>query len=37
VDINGTVRHLRVCVKCIRSGRVQRPQKRRLFQVPTNL
>ena len=37
IQINGTVRHERVCVQCIRSGRVQRPQKRKLFQMPTNL
>ena len=37
VDIDGTVRHMRVCVQCIRSGRVKRPQKRKLFQVPANL
>ena len=37
VQIGGTVRRMRVCVQCIRSGRVQRPQKRKLFQVPTNL
>jgi len=24
-------------VQCIRSGRVQRPQKRKLFQMPSNL
>jgi large subunit ribosomal protein L28 len=33
----GTVQRARVCVQCIRSGRVQRPQKRKLFQMPTNL
>ena len=32
---NGTVRKERVCVQCIRSGRVQRPQKRKLFQMPS--
>ena len=37
VDSKGTVRHKRVCVQCIRSGRVQRPQRRKLFQMPTNL
>jgi large subunit ribosomal protein L28 len=36
-EINGSVQRLRVCVQCIRSGRVQRPQKRRPFQMPTNL
>ncbi len=37
VDQGGTVKHLRVCVRCIRSGSVKRPQKRKLFQLPTNL
>ncbi|HJT78913.1 MAG TPA: 50S ribosomal protein L28 [Gemmataceae bacterium] len=35
VEIDGTVRRLRVCVQCIRSGRVKRPQKRKLFQMPS--
>jgi len=34
VQIEGTVQRMRVCVQCIRSGKVQRPQKRRLFQAP---
>ena len=37
VQIDGTVRQMRVCVQCIRSGRVQRPQRRKLFQMPANL
>ena len=37
VQINGAVRQLRVCVQCMRSGRVQRPQKRKLFQMPATL
>jgi large subunit ribosomal protein L28 len=37
VQIEGTVQRARVCVQCIRSGRVQRPQKRKPFQMPTNL
>ena len=37
VKINGTVKRMKVCVQCIRSGRVQRPEKRKLFQMPTNL
>ncbi len=37
VKINGTVKRMRVCVQCIRSGRVQRPERRKLFQMPTNL
>ena len=34
VQTGGTVKRMRVCVQCIRSGRVQRPQKRKLFQMP---
>jgi large subunit ribosomal protein L28 len=37
IQIEGTVQRARVCVQCIRSGRVQRPQKRKPFQMPTNL
>ena len=37
IDDGGTVRRVRVCVQCIRSGRVKRPQKRKLFQMPSNL
>jgi large subunit ribosomal protein L28 len=37
VEKDGTVKRLRVCVQCIRSGKVKRPQKRKLFQMPTNL
>jgi large subunit ribosomal protein L28 len=37
IQSGGTVRRARVCVQCIRSGRVQRPQKRKLFQMPTKL
>lgn len=37
VQIDGTVRQLRVCVQCMRSGRVQRPQRRKLFQMPSSL
>jgi large subunit ribosomal protein L28 len=35
VEINGTVKTMRVCVQCLRSGRVKRPTKRKLFQMPT--
>jgi large subunit ribosomal protein L28 len=35
VDQNGTVQRMRVCVQCIRSGRVQKPQRRKLFQMPS--
>lgn len=31
IQVDGTVRRARVCVACIRGGRVQRPQKRKLF------
>ena len=37
VQWNGTVKKLRVCVQCIRSGRVQRPQKKKPFQMPKSL
>lgn len=37
IQEGGTVKRARVCVQCIRSGRVKRPQKRKLFQMPTNL
>jgi len=36
-QVGGNVQRLRVCVACIRSGRIQRPQKRRPFQMPTTL
>jgi large subunit ribosomal protein L28 len=35
VQKNGTVQRMRVCVQCIRSGRVARPQRRKLFQMPS--
>ena len=34
-DDNGAVHKARVCVQCIRSGRVQRPVKRKPFQMPS--
>jgi len=37
IDVNGTVQRTRVCVQCIRSGKVRRPQKRKPFQMPTNI
>jgi large subunit ribosomal protein L28 len=37
VETNGTVETKRVCTQCIRGGRVKRPQKRKLFQMPTSL
>jgi large subunit ribosomal protein L28 len=35
VDINGSVQRMRVCVQCIRSGLVKRPQKQKPFQMPS--
>ena len=35
VNVNGDVQRMRVCVQCIRSGRVQRPQKQKPFQMPS--
>jgi large subunit ribosomal protein L28 len=34
VTLDGATKRVRVCVQCIRSGRVQRPQKQKPFQVP---
>jgi large subunit ribosomal protein L28 len=34
VQEGGSVVRKRVCVQCIRSGKVQRPQKRKLFTMP---
>ena len=34
VDQNGTVVRMRVCVACIRSGKVKRPQKQKAFALP---
>jgi large subunit ribosomal protein L28 len=35
IEKNGKVLTARVCVQCIRSGRVQRPTRRKPFQMPT--
>lgn len=35
VDTEGSVERRRVCVQCIRSGKVKRPQKRKLFTMPS--
>lgn len=35
IEINGTVKRQRVCVQCIRSGLVKRPQKAKPFQMPS--
>jgi len=32
-QVGGSVKTMRVCVQCLRSGRVQRPQKRKPFQM----
>ena len=34
VEKDGTVQRLRVCVQCIRGGRVQRPVRAKPFQMP---
>ena len=34
IEKDGTVSTARVCVQCIRSGRVQRPQKQKPFTMP---
>jgi large subunit ribosomal protein L28 len=36
IEVNGTVKRQRVCVSCIRSGFVKRPQKRKPFQLQPN-
>jgi large subunit ribosomal protein L28 len=33
VERDGKVETLRVCVQCIRSGRIKRPQREKLFQM----
>ena len=35
VDSKGTVHRARVCVSCIRSGKVKRPAKRKPFSMPS--
>jgi large subunit ribosomal protein L28 len=35
VDNHGSIERVRVCVQCIRSGKVKRPQKQKLFQMPS--
>lgn len=32
-QVGGSVKRMRVCVGCIRSGNVKRPQKRKPFQL----
>jgi large subunit ribosomal protein L28 len=33
-DRNGTIKAILVCVQCIRSGAVRRPQVRKPFEIP---
>jgi large subunit ribosomal protein L28 len=33
VELDGAVKRARVCVQCIRSGRVKRPQRKKPFQM----
>jgi large subunit ribosomal protein L28 len=35
VEIDGTVKRIRVCVQCIRSGKVKRPQVKKPFTMPS--
>lgn len=32
-EVDGAVKRIRACVACIRSGKVKRPQKTKLFQA----
>ncbi len=33
--VNGTVRRVKICTRCMKSGKLQKPQKRDLFPVET--
>jgi large subunit ribosomal protein L28 len=33
VDLDGKVQTMRICVQCIRTGKVKRPQREKLFQL----
>ena len=33
VNVDGRIQRMRVCVQCIRSGRIQRPQKQKPFEI----
>lgn len=35
IEVDGSVQRARVCVQCIRSGKVKRPQKKNPFTMPT--
>ncbi len=34
--VNGSVRRIRVCARCLKSGRVVRPVKQAPFKLPTS-
>jgi large subunit ribosomal protein L28 len=34
-QVGGSAKTMRVCVACVRSGKVQRPTRRKPFQMPT--
>jgi large subunit ribosomal protein L28 len=36
-QVGGSVERLRVCVKCIRAGRIQRPQRKKPFTMPSHI
>jgi large subunit ribosomal protein L28 len=36
-QVGGSVQTMRVCVQCIRSGRIQRPVKKKAFTMPTSM
>ncbi|MSR32545.1 MAG: 50S ribosomal protein L28 [Gemmataceae bacterium] len=36
-QVGGSVQKLRVCVKCIRGGNIQRPVKRKPFQIQAGM
>jgi large subunit ribosomal protein L28 len=36
-QVGGSVERMRVCVKCIRAGRIQRPQRKKPFTMPSNI
>ncbi|MEI7853741.1 MAG: L28 family ribosomal protein [Planctomycetota bacterium] len=36
-QVGGSVQRLTVCVQCIRSGRIQRPVKKRPFQIQAGM
>jgi large subunit ribosomal protein L28 len=36
-QVGGSVKRMRVCVKCIRAGLIQRPVKKKAFTMPANI